>query len=191
MRRPHNHRAGFSAQHAPPLCTRCSASNAQHALGAAPLPVVIPACGPRGAAAAQGCHGSKRQRRRKQLSSELAKLRAAQLAKELASMGLTELEGAGLTVAFASAELAVEIGCAGRPGLTCEGLRVCGRDASPSGEGQTLADGACPHGGAYPRGGCRPARKGRPSRRGKPSPRQNAPRRFALFPRPVSSENKG
>ena len=39
-------------------------------------------------------------------------------------MGLTELEGAGLTVAFASAELAVEIGCAGLPGLTGEGLRV-------------------------------------------------------------------
>ena len=124
MRKPHGHKAGFSARHAPPLCTRSSASNAQHALGAAPLPVVIPACGPRGAAAARGCHGSKRQRQQKQLRLELAKLRAAQLAKELAGMGHTALEGAGLTVAFASAELTVEIGCARLPGLTGEGLRV-------------------------------------------------------------------
>ena len=39
-------------------------------------------------------------------------------------MGHTELEGAGLAVAFAGSELTVEIGRAGLPGLTGEGLEV-------------------------------------------------------------------
>ena len=66
----------------------------------------------------------KMRRQKQRLRSELAKLRVAQLAKELTSMGLTELEGARLTVAFASAELAAGIGCAELPGLTGEGLEV-------------------------------------------------------------------